>query len=222
MPKQQGGTGGTTAPGGVGQTKGQSQPNKNPYSGLISGNVGGMLAAANPTPMPWDSAYEQSVGNARAKYNNALINAGLAQTTAQQEYGLDTGFNDYQANPYSRAALLEQSFQRANRGSTNSYASSGQLYAGSLSNALTANRSSYGESRDSLEKTYRAALQEIEDRKTQARNDMNDEIAGAGWDRVSAASAADLQPDTSPAPKPAQQKQAKPKNQPKPKGKSKK
>lgn len=206
--KPQGGgpSGGTTAPAPKNKPKNQNpnQPNQ-PKPGTPAA-----------TPLPWDSNYELAVGNAHNKYNSALINAGYAQTAAQQEYGLDPGFNDYKANPYSRAALLEQSYLKANRGSITSYAAQGQLYAGSLSNALGANRSAYGQSRDSLEKAYRDALHEIDERRTNARNEMNDEIAQAGWDRVTAASGADLEPETSPAPKNSKAKAAnnsKPSNQ---------
>lgn len=209
--KPQGGgpSGGTTAPAPGGGNKNKQQPNPNQPNAPKPGTPGA-------TPLPWDSNYELAVGGARNKYNSALINAGYAQTAAQQEYGLDPGFNDYKANPYSRAALLEQSYLKANRGSNTSYAAQGQLYAGSLSNALDANRSAYGQSRDSLEKAYRDALHEIDERRTNARNEMNDEIAQAGWDRVTSASGADLEPETSPEGKKSgakSNKNSKPNNQ---------
>jgi hypothetical protein len=158
-------------------------------------------APASPyAPAPWNSAYEQSVANARAKFNSANTGLDYQKTREDQEYGLTPGFNDYQSNPYSRAALLEQSYQRADRGSTNSYAASGQLYAGSLQNSLGVNRGNYGQGRDSLEKAYRDALQEITQKRLAAQNEENEEISNADWKRIEAAENAELEPETSPEP----------------------
>lgn len=151
-------------------------------------------------PTPWDSGYEQAVSAARSKYNNTMTGLGLQRTATEQDYGLAPGYNDYQSNPYSRAALLESSFQRANRGSLNSYAASGQLYAGSLSNALGGDRSSYDRNRDSLSKAYRDALQEIGDRETGAANDKGEAENEAYWRRVEGAEKEPLEPMEAPEP----------------------
>lgn len=145
-------------------------------------------------PTPWDAQYESSVSNSNTKYNNALISLGLKKTALQQDYGIDPGFNDYKANPYSRAALLEQSYRRANRASANSLASAGQLYSGASQNAESYNREDNARSRDELERLYRSALQQNSDEVLAAGDQRSGEISDAGWKRVEAAQNAPLEP----------------------------
>lgn len=147
---------------------------------------------------PWDSAEQLSDAGADAKYNNALLNAGYKKTAYETEYGLDPGFNDFKANPYSRAALLEQSFQRANRASGNSLAASGQLYSGASQNAETYNREHDAQERNALEGTYRKALQGVNEEEAGALSTREEEKAAAKWKAVEAAGAAELEPTTAP------------------------
>jgi hypothetical protein len=157
--------------------------------------------AATPSPYaaaPWDSAEQFSNANADAKYNNALLNAGYKKTAYETEYGLDPGFNDYKANPYSRAALLEQSYKRADRSSGNSLAASGQLYSGASQNAESYNREHDLQERNALESTYRKALQGVNEEEAGALNEREEAKAAAKWKAVEAASAAELEPDTAP------------------------
>lgn len=159
-------------------------------------------AAATPAPYsaaPWDGAEQLSDTNADAKYNNALLNAGYKKTAYEQEYGLDPGFNDYKANPYSRAALLEQSFQRANRASGNSLAAGGQLYSGASQNAETYNREHKGQETNSLESAYRKALQGVNEEEAGALTTREEEKGNAKWKAIEAAGNAELEPDTAPA-----------------------
>jgi hypothetical protein len=117
--------------------------------------------------MPWDTRYEEEVGGARKKYLDTTTNLDYAQTGIEQDYGLAPAYNDYQSNPYSRAALLESQYQKANRGTLNS--AGYQLYSGSAGNHLAANRSGYDINRDQLEKTYQAALAENTAKRTEAK-----------------------------------------------------
>jgi hypothetical protein len=167
----------------------------------------GVAAPNGPTPTPWNSKAEQIVAGARRNYLAAQGNFDLAEREAQQDYGLDPGFNDYKANPNSRAALLEQSYQNANRGTVNSAGL--QLYSGATSNALGANRGVYGRSRDELAKSYREALGEIGQGRVKAAQEQAEREQEAEWDRIAAAEAAE--PDASAAPP----GKAKPKNKPK-------
>lgn len=158
--------------------------------------------AATPAPYtgtPWDSAEQLSVAGANAKYNNALLNSGYKKTAYEQEYGLDPGFNDYKANPYSRAALLEKTYQRSQRASGNSLAAGGQLYSGASQNAETYNREHNSQERNALESTYRKALQGVNEEEAGALNTREEEKAAAKWKAVEAASNAELEPDASPA-----------------------
>ena len=148
------------------------------------------------TPMPWDSAYETNVSAARAKYNNALAALGYNRQAVQQDYGLDAGFNDYKANPYSRAALLEGTFQKANRASQTSLGEAGQLYSGALQNQLGYNRSAHDQDMNSLRSAYQNALQEIRNKELASADDLGEAIGEAGWRRVEAAEREPLDPSS--------------------------
>lgn len=173
-----------------------------PPRGQPSTSAAGGGPATTPTPYspaPWDSAEQLSDAGADAKYNNALLNAGYKKTAYETEYGLDPGFNDYTANPYSRAALLEQSYKRADRSSGNSLAAAGQLYSGASQNAESYNREHDAQERNSLEATYRKALQGVGEEEAGALNTREEERAAAKWKAVEAAGSAELEPQTAPA-----------------------
>lgn len=178
----------TPSPGKLGQAKAVSSP-----------AAAAPAAAPSPyTPTPWDSRYEQTVAGAQKSYLNASGNFDLAEQTAKQDFGLDPGFNDYKANPNSRAALLEQTFNQRNRGTMNSAGL--QLYSGSTSNRLATNRSAYSGDRDQLAKAYRDALGEITTGRVKAQEDKETAEREAYWDRVGAAEDAPLDAETAPAP----------------------
>lgn len=93
--------------------------------------------------IPLDPAAEaQKIAAGR---NLAVGNIGA---TLNQEYlGYDTGYSptgarDY-SNPYSRAALLQESYNRSRRGTTNSYAAAGQLYSGAYGRMQDENARNY-------------------------------------------------------------------------------
>lgn len=104
-----------------------------------------------------DPAYvAQQLSNRR---NLAVSQAqGLYQ---QGQFGQDYGYNaqgarDY-SNPYSRAALLEETFKR-NQGSTlGSYANQGQLYSGALGVAQNENARNYSIGSDQLQRAASGA-----------------------------------------------------------------
>jgi hypothetical protein len=216
QPRVARGSGGTSAPNSAGRggatglwgtrrpAEGQWSPkgetkNTDYAKGLGTTPAGSAGAAPSPyTPAPWDSQYDLSVAGAHDKYANTISNLGVKKTAADQDFGLGDGYNDYKANPYSRAALLEQSYMKANRGTGNSYAAAGQLYAGSLSTAYDANRGARDQEHDSLEKQYRDALQGIRDEELNAKNEEIDAIDEAGWNRIQKAGEAPLDPDTAP------------------------
>lgn len=203
-------TGGTSAPRSAarGRTTGLGRNRVAPNPGRLGQNkafrpsapaVGGPAgpAAAKPsTPTPWDSRYEQTVAGARKNYLDSYANFDLAEQGAKQDFGLEAGFNDYKTNPYSRAALLEESFQKGNRGTVN--AAGLQLYSGSTSNRLFNNRTNYGKGRDELMKQYQEALGEIGTGRREAAERKSEEEREAYWDRVGAAEGAPLEADTAP------------------------
>jgi hypothetical protein len=159
-------------------------------------------APAPPKPYaaaPWDSAEQFSNANADTKYNNALLNAGYKKSAYETEYGLDPGYNDYKANPYSRAALLEQTYQRANRATGTSLGAAGQLYSGASQNAETYNREHNSQERNSLESAYRRALQGVTEEEAGALTTREDEKQAAKWKAIELAGNAELEPEASPA-----------------------
>jgi len=178
---------------------GNNQPARTPGTPGPAAATTSAPAAAPYSAAPWDSAEQLSDAGADAKYNNALLNLGYKKTAYGQEYGLDPGYNDYKANPYSRAALLEQTYQRANRASGNSLAAGGQLYSGASQNAETYNREHNSQERNALEGSYRKALQGIVEEEAGAKATREEEKAAAKWKAIEAASNAELEPDASPA-----------------------
>src|ERR1044072_4070193 len=214
--RRPGSNGGTTAPRsaargnniGVGRVRPAQSPggrSRPAGTGKPRAKAGPNAAGPNPSapfpptaaPTPWSSKYEQTVAGANKRYLDATNDFDLAEQTAKQDYGLDPGFNDYKSNPYSRAALLEQSYQTANRGTMNSAGL--QLYSGSTSNRLNANRATNAINRDSLAKSYRDALQEISTGRTKAAEDKAREEQEAYWDRIAEAEANEPEAAAAPA-----------------------
>ena len=209
-------SGGTTAPRAAarGPRLGQNRPAPRQRAGIApnrpagrgggtgGGGVpgpGGSAGAVAPgrAPTPWNSAAENIVNEARRNYLDSQGNFELARKEAEQDYGLAPGFNDYKANPYSRAALLEQSYQNANRGTTNSAGL--QLYSGSTSNALAGNRSTKDLNYDNLSRAYNEALGGITKGETEAKERKAEEEREAEWRRIEAAEASEPDSEASPA-----------------------
>jgi hypothetical protein len=71
-----------------------------------------------------------------------------------REYGFDNTGGIDPNNPYSRAALLQRSYQDAQRGNTNSYAAAGQLYSGALGRAQSRSYQDYDIGLDRLKTQY--------------------------------------------------------------------
>jgi hypothetical protein len=88
-----------------------------------------------------------------ANRNVALSNAN---TTYQQGYLDQTyGYGDTgAANPYSRAALLQESYQRSQLGTTNNYAARGQLYSGAYDRMQGENQHQYSIAEDANRRQY--------------------------------------------------------------------
>lgn len=99
----------------------------------------GALATGN---LPFQQAYAQlpgDVGTLASNYGfttnftpgQADPNTGLAGDPTIQVTGIDT------SNPYSRAALLQKSYDQTKAGNVTSLGARGQLYSGALQNAQT-------------------------------------------------------------------------------------
>ena len=104
--------------------------------------------------------------------------AALSNYAAQErETGIAYGLGQYGGsainNPYSRAAMLQRSYDQSQRASTNQLASAGQLYSGAMSNARAANVGQFSQQRDSLEKDFDARTAQAAAGRAQAQADYD-------------------------------------------------
>jgi hypothetical protein len=106
-------------------------------------------AAVGGRPLDWQ---EQAYGIS-ANRNLALgnLDAAYQRGTLEQEYGYG---QSGAANPYSRAALLEESYKRNKLGTTNSMAGAGQLYSGAYGRAQGENQRQYSIASDQNRRQY--------------------------------------------------------------------
>jgi hypothetical protein len=120
----------------------------------------GTLTPAAPAPNPYvqqappiDPMYEAY--KVSAQRNTALADADAAYQTAriENQYGLGAD----RSNPYSDAKLLEDSYLRSQRGTTNSYAAQRQLYSGAYKRMQDENKHQYNVGYDRLAREYQDA-----------------------------------------------------------------
>lgn len=132
-----------------------------------------------PSPLLPDSAYTAQLGQNQNVYNQTAAGVTNAQNQLGLNYGVtytpgtiagaekklgvphqDASFtidpNIDVSNPFSRAGLLKRAFQNNVRGTTNNYASQGQLYSGALQNAQNANTFNYQQGNDALIKGFQS------------------------------------------------------------------
>lgn len=114
------------------------------------------LTAVNFDPLldPGYAAAYSAVGNAN---QHAQAEHDYQYGRGQQVYGVNyngdvLGDKSGGYNPYSQAAILKRNYVNSVRGTTNSYASSGQLYSGALKNAQAGNDLRYGQNFDQLKR----------------------------------------------------------------------
>jgi hypothetical protein len=180
----------------------------------VTGGTPGAPGGAPANPMPWDAAYEGASDAAIANRDASYASIDNAVTAAKQSYGFDD-----LSDPFSKIALLKESFANAQRGSTNSMAAAGQLYSGALGNAQNANQHNYDVNYDATRRSYDQTLGDLAARRTQAKNTADDTIAGANLTRVQTALANRPDPATLPAPAKPKAPAPKPKAPAKGKGK---
>jgi hypothetical protein len=158
--------------------------------------------------MPWDVGAANSEAGALNKRNNAMAGLQSNWLRTQQEFGLEGPWADYASNPYSRAALLQRSYDSAKRGTTNS--AGHNLYAGSFINAQNQNTHQFDLGRDELQKGYAQSQAEYIANQQRAEDEYNESLAQAGWDRVNAGLQAE--PEPMPAGPPSRSQPRRPQN----------
>jgi hypothetical protein len=112
--------------------------------------------------------------------------AGITQQRGETERAF--GFGTDTSNPYSQAKMLEKSYQTNQRSSTNSYAGSGQLYAGSLQNAQNTNRFNYDKGVDEAKTRYQSIIAGLAQREREAGTAQDAAKLGAGFESLNRAS----------------------------------
>lgn len=156
-------------------------------------------AAPSASPMPWDANYENVVGGINRDRDTSVASIDQQTAAAKQAYGFDD-----LSDPFSKIALLKETFANSQRGNTNSLAAQGQLYSGALQNAQDATQHGYDVNYDATRRDYDAVLADLQTRRTGALNKATDDTAAADWARTQTALANRPDPATLPAPaKPA-------------------
>lgn len=122
-------------------------------SGFAQGAQNVQAAGPSVSPTGPGGAWEPSVGGRpldpqeEAYRLGAGRNVTLAQGEGAYQRGQAEQFYGYgasgAANPYSQAALLEESYKRSKLGTTNNYASSGQLHSGAYGRMQGENQRQY-------------------------------------------------------------------------------
>lgn len=170
----------------------------------------GPAAPPPPQGIGIDPRFDADIG--AIDRDTATSLAGLEQQQGQlgAAYGLgvDASGNvfDDPSNPFSRAAALAQSYRNAQRGTTNSMAARGQLYAGSLQNAQNEVTNQNQRLRDAMIREFMGRIGDITQAKARIKNEdlsARDRAAGDRVDRaLQARPDAAAVPSSAPAPKP--------------------
>ena len=183
------------------------QPNTDP--GFVAGNAG----LDNRLQNAYASLGLQPTYGPDGKVTGWSFGGG-AYDQGAQSFGVDHAGNRISDpnsplyNPYSRAALLQRTFENNKRGNTNSYAARGQLYAGSLVNAQNETAHGYSVDDDSNRRSALSYYKGLIDRATGAadehRMDRAD-LTGGAFDRFLSAQADAPPPYYTPTPDPPAQ-----------------
>lgn len=105
-----------------------------------------------------DEAYKRTVASANTNLQNTLFGLSSQREQLGINYGLGQYGGSVASNPYSRAALLQKSYDQNQRRTQNAMAASGQLYSGATQNARNFNTGAYSQGRDSLQKDFDARM----------------------------------------------------------------
>jgi hypothetical protein len=149
--------------------------------------------APDPT-LPFNAEYDQTVSGLARNRDVALQNDAYERQQTTDSYGFDNPL----ANPYSRAAILQRSYNQANQGTLNSAAASGQLYSGSTQVGLDEGLFNFGQQYDASQREYQNALRGLTDKDLAAQNEYEEGVKGAEDKRLSDALATDVDPSTTP------------------------
>ena len=149
---------------------------------------GAYADATTPPDYTSNENLQRQISNNEARFTQTQAGLDDQERQLGVGYGMGQYGGDIASNPYSRAALLQRSYNQGQRASTNTLASRGQLYAGAASNAFTANRGNFAQAQDALQRDYQARLGQIQTRRQDASNALSDANEAANRDAVNEAS----------------------------------
>lgn len=178
--------------------------------------------------MPYltDPLYLADIGTANKQKETTLANLGTQRTLAATDYGYNPTYDEHGLvkslavdpnNPYSKAALLTKSYQDNLRRNQGSFASRGQLYAGSLGVAQSLEDQNFSQGSNSLTNAFIRFIATNQGQINQANTDWTGAIARAEGEGAYRASQAEPAPAPAPsgggaAPTPAASPTASPGN----------
>lgn len=121
-------------------------------------------APSGPSPLPLDPNLLAQQDLIQRQLASQLAGYDAQRQTAIRQFGLDDP-----SDPFSRQALLQKSYDQRVRGTTNSLAAQGQLYAGAYVNQQNFNTNNYQQQHDALRKQQDSLLAQIEQRRKDAQ-----------------------------------------------------
>jgi hypothetical protein len=169
----------------TGVPAGQPQWSVGPFQGPSGGGSaaapGGSSAGpgAPGAPSPFDPQYDASVAGLGVRRDDALADIAYDEGELKQEFGFDDP-----SNPFSRARLLQRSYDEQKNRTTNSYASMGQLYSGAVQNARSSDTHNYDVAHDSLRRDYDRALEAFRRGRRDANRGYDEGVVGAAGERL--------------------------------------
>lgn len=134
-----------------------------------------------PTPPAYSSQYETTVGRLNRDLANTQSDITGRELATEQQYG----FTD-QSSPFSRAKMLQRSFEQRALGTTNSMAARGQLYSGALSNMQAGNRFGYEQDLDAALREYQAERSDLARQRLGAQSAYDEGVTAAEAARLEA------------------------------------
>lgn len=108
-----------------------------------------------------NETYQRNIAGAENRFNQANIGLDDQENQLGINYGLGEKGGSVASNPYSRAALLQRSYDQNQRRTQNSMAAAGQLYSGATQNARNFNSFNYGQAGDALRKDFGSRISQI-------------------------------------------------------------
>ena len=114
--------------------------------------------------------YQRALADNQAQFQQAQAGLDDQERGLGIAYGLGQYGADIANNPYSRAAMLQRSYNQNQRASINTMAARGQLYSGATQNAANANTFNYGSAYDALSKDFGARTNQIGLQRQQAQD----------------------------------------------------